>query len=123
MHRLLPADELAWTHAVPVTKPYSRTSTGLPPDAKFAEGPVVIVLPPSLIGQWEADLHRWLEPGSINILKYGGVWNRRKRERWWTEVYGKACLDGSKRQVILMNAKVRVVCPRIYPVGLTSAHT
>ncbi|EKM49018.1 uncharacterized protein PHACADRAFT_202111, partial [Phanerochaete carnosa HHB-10118-sp] len=47
------------------------------------DGPVLIVVPPSLFNQWLDELQRWLKYGAVDIVIYTGQYNRKKCQEWW----------------------------------------
>ncbi len=68
-------------------------------ERRLPKGPHVVVLPPGLIAQWQAELHRFLPPMSFTILPYQGNFSVNNRKAIW------ALAQTSQVPVILLVAQ------------------
>ena len=45
----------------------------------------LVVCPPTLLPQWEAEIRRFVTPGAVDVLRYEG--ELEKRLTWWEDVF------------------------------------
>lgn len=62
---------------------HAENPLGIPPTTTLSPDPIIIVLPPSLVVQWENEFRRWCEKGTVNIMPYTGKFNARGRKSFW----------------------------------------
>jgi hypothetical protein len=70
------------------------------PDEAF-----IIVCPVTLLTQLTSELHRYLQPGSFDILPYTG--KHRTRQTWWTDIWGR-CNHKEGRRIVIATTTVSV---------------
>ena len=63
----------------------------------------LIVCPPTLLPQWEAEIRRFVTPGVVDVLRYEGLLD--KRLTWWKDVFA---LSKAEHKIILAVPNVSI---------------
>ncbi|KAG2097976.1 uncharacterized protein F5147DRAFT_777839 [Suillus discolor] len=74
--------------------------------------PVMIVIPASLVSQFTAELHRYLQRGAFDILPYLTTWSSRRT--WWEDIWSRSKQPEGRRIVITTPKALESDCDRIF---------
>lgn len=75
-------------------------NSGVAPDFKLPEGPVIVLVPATLLAQWLNESHQWLKNGSVDIFTYTGRFDAERRKDWWENVYKHSRLPEHQRIIL-----------------------